>query len=193
MKTCSCCHTEKEVEEFSLLKNRGYRMTQCILCVNLKRKNRYHKYTKAKILAQNKKYYENNKIACIEKYKKYYKKTLQKQKEYRKSYQLNNKEQHNKSSEKYRKNNKEKVSCWSRTRQAKKLKATPKWINLKDLELVYKNKPEGAEVDHIIPLQNENVCGLHVPWNLQYLAPEENYSKNNKFDFTYENKGYKNG
>lgn len=49
----------------------------------------------------------------------------------------------------------------------------------KEIIQIYENKPDGMEVDHIVPRNHPDVCGLHVPWNLQYLTREENQEKSN--------------
>lgn len=75
-------------------------------------------------------------------------------------------------------------------RKAAKLRATPTWLTKEQLEeiaYIYELRKDASllsdteyHVDHIVPLQGKNVCGLHVPWNLQLLSKEENLAKNNR-------------
>ena len=68
--------------------------------------------------------------------------------------------------------------------------ATPKWLTAEDkleirlryrlaIELTRRTRIQYV-VDHIVPLQGESVCGLHVPWNMEVITQEENLLKSNK-------------
>ncbi len=69
----------------------------------------------------------------------------------------------------------------SSTYRCSKLYRTPKWADITSIAEFYLNCPAGYHVDHIIPLQGDIVCGLHVITNLQYLPASDNLSKSNKF------------
>lgn len=67
-------------------------------------------------------------------------------------------------------------------RRSAKIQRTVPWSNLKEIGNFYKACPKGFEVDHIIPLQGNNVSGLHVLNNLQYLTKSQNSSKGNRYE-----------
>jgi hypothetical protein len=67
-------------------------------------------------------------------------------------------------------------------RRAQTRNATPVWVDRVALQAIYEACPPGYEVDHIIPLKGKNVCGLHVPCNLQYLLMVENRRKYNRIE-----------
>ena len=73
-------------------------------------------------------------------------------------------------------------------RRAKLLRATPAWANAFFIDEIYdlmrrRAKLTGLEwhVDHIIPLQGKNVCGLHVENNLQVILGHDNRRKSNRY------------
>lgn len=90
----------------------------------------------------------------------------------------------------WRENNKGKRCAIERARQARKMQASPPWLTLehkRDIEAVYveaRNMRDqygvAIHVDHIVPIKGRNVCGLHVPWNLQLVSQSYNSSKSNR-------------
>jgi hypothetical protein len=93
----------------------------------------------------------------------------------------------------YQVQNLDKFAAASSKRRASELQATPKWLSysqIKEINEMYKtakilSKQSNIKyhVDHIVPLNGVNICGLHVPWNLQILTSEENLHKSNKHEW----------
>jgi hypothetical protein len=91
---------------------------------------------------------------------------------------------------KYKEANPELYKALVSVRKRRHRNATPKWITaeqklamrqlyLQAMELT-KLTGERYVVDHIVPLLSDEVCGLHVPWNLRVITQEENLKKSNK-------------
>jgi len=87
-------------------------------------------------------------------------------------------------------NNKEMYYAKNAKRRAAKLQATIKCDEYMEflLQEIYSIAKERSEVtgvphdvDHIIPLIHDDVCGLHTPYNLQVLTAEANRSKSNNW------------
>jgi hypothetical protein len=166
-KICSTCKKEKLFGDFSKNSTRkdGH-ANQCKICTK-----DYQCKNKEKISEKKKQYYQANKDNIIE-YNKLHKTRIRIIKS------------------QYQKQNKDKVNATAAKRRASKLGATPVWlttIELQQIEELYEialafklYTGEKYHVDHIIPLQGKNVCGLHVPWNLQVIPAKENISKSNK-------------
>jgi len=76
-----------------------------------------------------------------------------------------------------------KVRAITRKHQASRDHRIPAWANLKAISMFYKNCPKGMVVDHIIPLKGQQISGLHILSNLQYLTPRENSRKSNKYPY----------
>jgi len=92
--------------------------------------------------------------------------------------------------EKYKAANPELYKALTSVRKRRHRNATPPWITKEQklqirqmylqAQKLTKMTGERYVVDHIIPLINDSVCGLHVPWNLRVMTQEENLKKSNK-------------
>lgn len=90
----------------------------------------------------------------------------------------------------WQKLNPSKCASITAKRRSAQLLRTPNWLentHFEQIENFYevaeKYSAESGikhEVDHIVPLQGKDVCGLHVPWNLQVIPVSLNRSKGNR-------------
>lgn len=110
----------------------------------LANKKRYYQEHQEEILEQKKQYHQDNKEVIAEKHKTYYE------------------------------NNKEYFIAAAAKRRAAQFDQTPEYANTDLIALIYKHRPDGYHVDHMMPLVRG---GLHHESNLCYLPASINMSK----------------
>lgn len=110
-------------------------------------------------------------------------------------------EKHKKTASEWRKNNLEKMSLYMKewrknnsysafTRgKLRANRAIPPWADMQKISAIYETArqkksatTEDWHVDHIVPLNGKNVCGLHVDYNMRVIPASDNRSKRNHFE-----------
>ncbi len=166
LKLCTKCGISKEVSDFY---SNPKRQSWCISCCRENVRN-WQNRNRQKIQDYNKERYELD---------------------------LNHREsERSRSKDNYRSNRdtpsyKSKKASREAYRRSYKLQATPVWLtrdHLEEIKYFYWlcsdlkiTTGQNYEVDHIVPLKGKNVCGLHVPWNLQILPDQLNRIKHNSY------------
>jgi hypothetical protein len=190
VKLCVTCKAQKPLSEFYKRKDSpdGYR-NDCKVCrssTSLKKYYENHEAGKARLKVAHAKRIANSPNFYAERYAKYKEQDLARAKL---AYQANAEERKAKQ-RLWSKTNRGIANALSKRYKLKKAKATPLWLTseqLYNMQCTYKVAAQLSEtssqkwhVDHIMPIRGKDVCGLHVPWNLQLLPAKMNMQKGNK-------------
>jgi len=178
-KKCASCNVVKSTESnFAWLKTRFH--SWCNDCKKEKKRLWYLENC------------ESEKAKSREFSKKYYKENSEKIALRAKLWDLENPEKVKERSKRWFERHKDIHASNQAKRRASKRNACPKWLSKEqknDIEKVYSLAKKLTietgvehEVDHIIPLVNSDVCGLHVAWNMRVTTRFDNRSKGNRLE-----------
>jgi hypothetical protein len=169
LKACSICGESKPLSDFHSRKGTpDGKRKDCKDCKRARDKRYYHSTPNMK------------------------EKTILRLRAWRETWTEEKREQERERSREYARKNPDVLLRNTRKRTAQKLLATPAWAKEEFEEflmqeiyhysaLLKKTTGIAYEVDHIVPLRSDYVCGLHCPANLQIIEKQANRSKNNHY------------
>jgi hypothetical protein len=156
-KVCKKCNTKKLLSDFhKCSRNKSGVQSKCKNCASKLAKERYIENTE-KVLLINARWRNKHR------------------------------DRHRKAQKQWEQKNPSSKYFYTAVRRARKKNATPAWADMDRIKYTYAhchwlNKTFGhsMHVDHTVPLNGKNVCGLHVHTNLQIIPAEENMKKSNR-------------
>lgn len=186
MQNCTQCQIRKPIDDFYKNSHTGGVRSACKECYKAKDRANYKADPDKKNAAV-----ATYRAQDPERWKAYQASHFQANKErlapIRKKYRDSNKEKVKKGQDDWRKANPDRQRARIRNYQVKKRQATPVWADHEKINTFYAaavamEKETGYpwEVDHIVPIKSELVCGLHNQFNLNILPAFVNKSKSNR-------------
>ena len=159
-KICSCCHEEKNINEFR--KSGKYYRGECKKC-EAKKHNKYCKTHKEVIKKINQRRYLKN----IDKYHKYNIKNREKKKLYNKEYRAKNKQYYKEHARKYNLEHRKQLNEYNRNYQ----KTHPDFVKKR-----YARETQKRKSDPVLSLKNR------IRNNIRQSFKRQNYVKNSKLE-----------
>jgi hypothetical protein len=189
MALCKSCGEDKPTSEFYLKKSGAFNSYVCRPCFRAACRDRYVK-NRERYLVRNRLWKKENKARHIAQAVDWNRKNRERRIEITARYRAGNKDRIKKYSSDYK--NRDVVRAKLKERKiAYRLNGNsrcPKWADRKAIAAAYRQardltKLTGVRhsVDHIVPLKNKLVCGLHVEHNLRVILQADNLAKSNRW------------
>lgn len=177
IKPCTKCGIQKEYED--MVKSSRNKKGVAAICLECNREKGLKYYHETK---------EDNRETNNAKARDYRNNNLKVCQERSHQWKKDNPDKHYKHCLTWKSKNEGKVTSYKAGRKKAVKQATPYWVNKNKLQEIYilaalLTEQTGIkhEVDHIHPIKHKDICGLHIPENLQVLTAKENHVKRNKF------------
>jgi 5-methylcytosine-specific restriction endonuclease McrA len=188
MKTCSKCGVEKELGEFyARAESPDGRRTDCKQCNNSRKKG-WNKAHPEKAYAHARKWVKANPDRCAAYHTKYRTAHLPYYAALMAAWYSRHPGARSASVSKWAKKYPARHNAQGARYKALKLQATPCWVDHTRIQDLYdlaqvrtKRLGHQWQVDHVVPLKNPLVCGLHCEQNLQVIPASKNAAKGNRW------------